>query len=196
LTLGGIVSEIDKKHSNYTKLSIDTIRYHLSADQTICGKLAALLHDFAASPADRQTRLLSLMEQNVRINRQEFADGRSIWRRNLKYKRLPLEPLAIEKDAGLSESDTDRLIKFLRNDYSLRHISRYIRAHLGENDFIRTRDFEIQGDREFLLLMLAAIRAKEAGAGFKIEIGEGHININGYNIPHMLFSKTGAGNVE
>ena len=38
-TLDGLISEIDRKHSSYTKSSVEKIRYLMTADQTIKGKL-------------------------------------------------------------------------------------------------------------------------------------------------------------
>jgi len=188
-TLGGIVNEIDNKHSKYTKLSVDTIRYHMSADQTIGGKLVSLLKEFAASSVDKQAAMLDMMSNKIKINRQEFIDGRSLWHRNVKSRRTSADPLTVSADDRISESEADKMLRFIHNNYSLRHINDYINILTGNKDNVFSDDIEITGDREFLLLLLAAVRAGERGAAFNVKIGEGGIKINGYEIPKMEFIK-------
>jgi len=197
-SLGSTVSEIDKKHSNYTKLSVDTIRYHMSADQTMGGKHVTLLKRYASSPGSKKIKLLGLMEQNVRINRQEFFDGHSLWHRNIKYRRMSNEPLAVNDKARFSETEAEHLIKSMSSDYSLKHIQQFIDKLFGEKNSFSTGEINIPDDREFILLLLAAIRAGERNTNYKIQVGTGSLKINGYRIPQMVFSKKGGGvkNVE
>jgi hypothetical protein len=170
-SLGAIVSEIDKKHSSYTKLSVDTIRYHMSADQTMSGKLISLLKEYAAGSGSRQEELLGLMQRKVRINRQEFFDG--------------------SDGSRLSDTDTDRLMKSMRNDYSLQHIKQFMSTLFGDKDYVSTEDVDIADDRAFILLILSAIRAGERNTDFKAQVGDGGLMIDGYRIPKMAFTRTG-----
>jgi hypothetical protein len=188
-TLGSIVNEIDKKHSNYTKLSVDTIRYHMSADQTISGKLVTLLKKYAASGGCEQAEILCMMEDKVRANRQEFMDGHSLWRRNIKSRRSSAKALTINVAARLSEEEADEMLKFMRNDYSLQDIKLFMDSFFSDRDSVSTGEMDIPDDREFLLLLLAAIRAGERGINFKVQVKTGSIRINGYGIPQMVFTR-------
>ena len=189
-TIGEIISEIDKKHSTYTKRSIDTIRYHLAADQTIGGKLAAMLKTYAASSGTRQEKILSLMEEGVSVNRQEFFDGQSLWHRNVKRLRLPVEPLAAAADTGLPQAEADKL-GFLNNEYSMAKIMEFMDKLFGERDFITADEIEIDNDNEFIKILLAAIRAGERNSIFKVQFGTGKRETNGYKIPEINFSRKG-----
>ena len=51
-----IVNEIDRKHNTYVKLSIDTIKYRMTADQSIGGKLADILKKFSTSSGILQSK--------------------------------------------------------------------------------------------------------------------------------------------
>jgi hypothetical protein len=190
-TLSTIVSEIDKKHSNYTKLSVDTIRYHMSADQTISGKLVTLLKEYTASGDSMKTKILDMMERKVQINRQEFLDGHSLWHRNIKSRRSSAMALTINDTERLSEEETDKMLKFLRNDYSLQYVRMFMDKLFGDNDSVSTGEIDIPNDREFLLLLLAAIRAGERNTNFKVQAGTGSLRINGYGIPQMVFIRKG-----
>ena len=192
-SLGSTVSEIDKKHSSYTKLSIDTIRYHMSADQTIRGKLVTLLKGYAGAAADsaRQAKLLILMEKKIRVNRQEFFDGHSLWHKNIKSRRISASPMTVNEDGRLSQTEAENIIKTMHNDFSLQHIKHFMNTLFGGNDSFSTEDINIPDDREFILLLLAAIRSGERNTGFKAEVGTDSIKINGYGIPKMIFTKKG-----
>jgi hypothetical protein len=193
-SIGGIVNEIDKKHSAYTKISIDTIRYHMAADQTISGKLVEIIKKYAASSGSKQKKILRLMENAVCINRQEFSDGESLWHRNAKNRRLPLEPLAVSADSGLSEAEFGNMFKILRNDYSLSRIMDYMEKLFGNKSRITTREVGIENDAEFIMLLLAAIRAGERSTNFKAQLGNGNLKVNGYGIPEIIFTRKGSGN--
>ena len=194
-SLGGIVTEIDKKHSNYTKLSVDTIRYHMSADQTIGGKLAEILKRYAA--ADEKTgerkKLMGLMENKIRVNRQEFIDGNSLWHRNVKSRRSTAEPLVVDGGARIPDDEADRIIKSMHGDFSLSRIMKYMNSLFKDKDILSTDEIDIPGDREFILLLLAAIRAGERNVNFSAQAGSGRVDINGYVVPLMRFAKKRGG---
>ena len=192
-SIGGIVNEIDKRHNTYTKRSIDTIRYHMAADQTIAGKLTAILKKFSDSSGRNQKKILSLMEKGVCVNRQEFFDGRSLWHRNAKNRRLPIEPLAVAADALLSVSDADNQLMLLRNDYSLSRIMEYMNALFGERISISTGEIDIENDSEFIKILLATIRSGERNTNFKAQLGAGIQETNGYRIPQIIFTRKGGG---
>jgi len=191
MAIGRLVSEIDKKHTNYTKRSVDTIRYNMAADHTISGKITELLRKFSAAPEERKPIILSLMERGVRVNRQEFVDGSSLWHRNVKSRRLMTEPLFIDPEDILSEHEAERLIKFLDNDFSINKIKEYMNKLFGDSGSFSTDDIEFEGDNDFIMLLLASIRAGERNASFNAQIGSGSRDINGYTVPRIKFTKKG-----
>ena len=191
-SLGATVNEIDKKHSIYTKLSIDTIRYHMTADQTIAGKLIALLKACAASTGDAHVEMLDLLERGVCVNRQDFLDGRSLWRKNVKSRKVTAEPLAINIEDALTGVKDISVLNSLSNEFSLQKIKEYMNKLLQDRDYISSKEIEIHNNNEFIILLLAAIRAGEKNTGFIAQFGDGWFMTNGYKIPEMIFYKKGA----
>lgn len=191
-SIGGIVNEIDKKHSHYTKLSIDTIKYHMTADQTIAGKLAALLKAYVMSSSMRQEAILEMMEEGVCVNKQEFLDGRSLWHRNVKSRRLPSEPLSVTSSDILSDAEVNSHLKLLNSDYSIQQIKIYMNNLFGDKNSISTKELEICDDREFIMLLLAAVRSGERNTNFKVQVGRDLWNVNGYGVPEITFVKNGS----
>jgi len=188
-SIGGIVNEIDKKHSMYTKLSVDTIRYRMSADETIGGKLAEILKTYASYPLKNRSTILEIMEKGVQINRQEFLDGRSLWHRNIKSRRVPSVPLEISAENILSAEEARRRMPAFEDRYSLKKLRNYIHKLIDEGGIVSTADIEISGDNEFILLLLSTVRANEKGSGFKAIPENGSKETNGYHIPVITFSR-------
>jgi len=188
-SIGGLVNEIDKKHSIYTKLSVDTIRYRMSADRTIGGKLADILKTYAEIPPDNRNAILTLMEKYVKINRQEFVDGGSLWHRNIKSRRVASAPLEISAEDTLSVEEASSRMPSFADRYSVKKLRSYIYKIIGERDSISTADTEINDDDEFILMLLSTIRASERGSGFKATPESGNLEINGYSIPVITFSR-------
>lgn len=188
-SIGGIVNEIDKKHSMYTKLSVDAIRYRMTADQTISGKLADVLKSYGASVPENREGILEIMERNVHINRQEFMDGGSLWHRNVKSRRLPSAPLEITEEDSLTAETAKRLMPSFEDNYSLIKLRGYIHRLIGEWDAVSTADIDINGDGEFLLVLLSTVRASEKRSGFRAIPEDGSVETNGYKIPAITFSR-------
>lgn len=190
-SIGGIVTEIDRKHSTYTKLSVDAIRYNMAADRTISGKLAALLKACAGAENAKRDELLEILQRGVNVNRQEFLDGSSLWHRNVKSRRISAEPLSVESGEQLSDEESARLLSQIRGSYSLPKIRGYMNRLFGEKDVVSTDEIELQNDEEFILLLLAAIRAGESDVNFKAEVRKGTRKTNGYEIPALEFERKG-----
>ena len=188
-SIGGLVNEIDKKHSMYTKLSVDAIRYRMSADQTIGGKLADILKTYADAPLEDRRVILEVMERNVQINRQEYMDGGSLWHRNIKSRRVQSAPLEINAEDTLSAEEARRRMPTLDDRYSMKMLRKYIYTLLGEQDSISTADTEIDSDDAFILMLLSTIRAKERGSGYTATSESGNHETHGYSIPVITFSR-------
>ena len=188
-SIGNTVNEIDKKHSTYTKLSVDTIRYQMTADRTVAGKLAHVLKTYAFADSDARKVILGMMEHAVRVNRQEFLDGRSLWRRNTKGKRGGVLPLEISEDDALSREEAIRMLPSLEDKYSLKKLREYIMHLLGDGDSVSTDAVELESDEEFLLLLLSTVRAGERGSGFKMTPDDGIKETGSYKIPMMTFER-------
>lgn len=196
-SIDDVIREIDRKHRTYTNLSVNTIRYHMTADHTIAGKLAVLLRTYGEAEEAKKTEILSLMEQGVCVNQQEFIDGQSLWHKNAKNRRIQTEPLAIQRDNRPSEEEALRMMASLEGRYSTQQIVAYMKRLLGEKQAVTTAEIGIGDDADFIFLLLATIRAGERRIGFAAEVGQALCEINGYRVPELTFvKKNGGKNVE
>jgi len=188
--VSGLVSEIDRKHTTFTKSSIEKIQYLMTADQTIKGKLAEILKTYARLPESGRDHLAGIMEGHIRANRQEFLDERSLYHKNVRSRRTEREPLAIEqKDdfAGLAEG---YLFEQISNGYPTARVRAFAEGlFVGGKNAISSADITINDDSDFILLILTVIRQNERGMPYSVDMRNERIECNGYFIPDMVIRK-------
>ena len=189
-SVGGIVTEIDRKNSVYTKSSIDKIRYLMTADQTIKGKLVQLLKAYAKSPPARQEALDDMLEKYINVNRQEFFDGKSLYHKSIRNRLINMPALKIKPQGELSDEALKDMLAQLNNGYSLKRICAYVDQLLANSKGeISSENITIAEDGEFILLLLAVLRAHDREVDYRVELLDGSVERNGYRIPRMIIRK-------
>jgi hypothetical protein len=189
-SVGGIVNEIDRKHSTYTKSSIEKIQYLMTADQSIKGKLVDLMKAYANSDGHERTLVGNMLEKNVRVNRQEFFDSQSLYHKNVRSRRINTEPLQIPEEDNFSESIMDSMLEHIKNGYPVSRIRAYVDSFFTQGKVaISGEEIPIDNDTDFILLILAIVRAKEQEMNYNVHLNDGRLERNGYKIPNMTISK-------
>ena len=188
--VGNLVSEIDRKHSNYTKSSIEKIQYLMTADHTIRGKLAEVLRLYASSGEDDREELVGLMDSHIQAVRQEFFDANSLYHKNVRSRRTDREPLTIQRNEDLAGIAEEYLLHRISSGYTLARIRAFLESLFtdGANE-VWPEHITINDEPEFIMLILAMIRQGEDGLPFEVEILQGRIMRNGYLIPNMVIRR-------
>jgi hypothetical protein len=189
-TVGNLVSEIDRKHSNYTKSSIEKIQYLMTADQTIKGKLTDILRTYASAGEDQRERLMTIMNGHIHAARQEVLDERSLYHKNVRSRRLDREALAVEPADDFIELAESYLARQINSGYPAAKIRAFVDNLFidGRHD-IEAEDIRITCDSDFILLILAVIRQGERNMPHLVELKSGRVEQNGYFIPNMVIRK-------
>lgn len=189
-SVGGIVNEIDRKHSTYTKSSIDKIQYLMTADQSIKGKLVELLKGYAQSTNTARSKIGEMLERNVRVNRQEFLDGKSLYHKNVRSRRVNLNPLEISDNQTFSDSAMAGMLQQIKKGYPIARIRAYVDSLFASgNSEVSSETIPVDNDTDFILLILAIVRANERGMTYKVQMKEGRHEKNGYTIPNLTISR-------
>ena len=193
-TVGGLVSEIDRKHSAYTKSSIEKIQYLMTADQTIKGKLAEILKTYASMASDNRDLLAEVMESNVRAFRQEFFDARSLYHKNVRSRRIDRQPLAANKNDDLLGTAEAFILKQISNGYPASRVIDFVNGLFSDGESeIESKDIPIACDPDFILLILAVIRQNERGMPHSAHLNSHEqVERDGYIIPDITIRKKGA----
>jgi hypothetical protein len=211
--IGSIINEIDHRHSAYTKNSIEKMTYMMTADQSIKGKLLEIFKTYSAAGAllDKPQReaikakLHSKLHSHVKIYRQDFIDDGSFYHRNVLSRRIIGETLEIALGEGLSMEAMDSLARQMRNVYSPERIRRFVESFFASSSaVVESEALPIKDDTDFILLILAVARSREQGMDYTVELQDEsvkepfdgfireRVNVNGYVIPKMRFSRKGA----
>lgn len=189
-SVGNLVSEIDRKHSTYTKSSVEKIQYLMTADQTIRGKLAEILKTYANATEDKREQIAVIMEDNTRTWRQEFFDERSLYHKSIRNRRVYREPLAVQPTDNFTELSESYLIKQISNGYPASRIRAFVDSLFTDGCYeIQSENIPITCDSDFILLILAVIRQGEKDMPHSAEIKDGSIDRNGYYIPNMVIRR-------
>lgn len=189
-TVGGLVSEIDRKHSIYTKSSIEKIQYLMTADQTIKGKLAELLKTFASASEEKREAICEIMEKNIHASRQEHFDSLSLYHKNVRSRRVYREPLTVEQTENPPKFSEEYLLSQLNSRYTPDKIRMFIRDLLSDKNEMASNDIPITSDADFILLILAVIRQNDKEMPYSIEISStDRVERSGYFIPDMVIRK-------
>lgn len=179
-----LISQIDTKHTEYTRASIEKIRYALNVDRSIKGKLVQLLK------ASNEKAVSAAMQRSVNLYSHSYVDSQSAYNRIKRSARSEGKAIAIEA----REENTELMAGFLsdiRKQYSNKKIDTYVHSLLGERGSISTIDVSISDSNEFVLFLLCTVRGREKGADYTVDFKSGYVDRMGYNLPVITISRKG-----
>ena len=190
-TVQDIVKQIDRKHRAYTRESVDSIKYRMSADHSIQGKLTEMLQYYAASQnSPQEDAALTLLQNGICCGRQAFADKNSLWHPNRKADRVPIEPRKVAPVSAEEEADLiTSMNQSLKKRYSVLQARRYLEQAMQDRDEIHTADLPLDADAQFIMLLIAAVRSTDQSSPYTIEFLPGEVDRNGYTVPNMRIIK-------
>lgn len=186
-----IVQQIDRKHRAYTRESVDSIKYRMSADHSIHGKLTELLQYYAVSQnSPQEDTALELLQSGICCERQAFADKNSLWHPNRKADRPPMGAHKVTAISAEDESDfVSSMNQSLQKRYSIIQARQYIDMAMQDQNEIRTENLPLEADAQFIMLLIAAVRSTDQASPYQIEFLPGEQDRNGYLIPNMRITK-------
>ncbi|MFU0831331.1 MAG: Chromosome segregation protein SMC [Oscillospiraceae bacterium] len=187
-SIGGLVDEIDRKHNAYTRSSIEKIEYLLTADRTIKGKLVSILQQYAAADENQKQNVLKLLQANIRVCRQENFNGKSLYHKNVRSRRTGEKPLKVKgNNAETAKTAMLAMVNQIKDSYPAARVKAYMSTLLKDKHTLKMEDIPIHDDSDFILLMLGTIRSNDRNMPYRMELGTGEIQKNGYTVPNVTF---------
>lgn len=188
-----ILRQIDRKHRAYTRESVDSIKYRMSADHSVAGKLTELLRALSETPAGEQREaMLDWMQKGIQCENQAFADGSSLWHPTVRSRRSGAPDRLVQEPSPEEERE---LLQTFREDrsrrYSIARAWQYLAHVLEDREMVTSEELTLEKDDQFLWLLMAAVRSTDRNAPFSVEFLPGETENNGYRIPHMRISRRG-----
>lgn len=188
-----ILRQIDRKHRAYTRESVDSIKYRMSADHSIAGKLTELLRTLSETTAEKQREaMLDWMQKGIQCENQAFADGGSLWHPTVRSRRSGAPDRLVQDPSPEEERE---LLQTFRADrsrrYSIARAWQYLAHMLEDREMVTSEELTLEQDDQFVWLLMAAVRSTDRNAPFSVEFLPGETENNGYRIPHMRISRRG-----
>lgn len=186
-SIEGMITNIDRKHVEYTSASIDRIRYMMNADRSAKGKLVELLKHAG------EKEIYFEMNQAVEVYRHSYMDMQSLYDRVKRTMKTEGRPLPIQERGENSEL-VQSFLSDVRRQYSNQKIDDYIEGcFYGRTEFF-TEDAVMESTEDFILFLLGTLRGREKSAGYQVEFGQGNVDCQGYSLPRARFVKKKAEN--
>ena len=175
-----MIEQIDRKHSDYTRVSSEKIRYMTNNDMSIKGRIVDLLKH------SNEENVIDHMSKAVETYKYLTVDRDSMYRRSEKTIRH--EGIAIAVEDVIHQED-DSFLKVLRNQYTNKKIDTYVHQLFKDSDSVTTQEANVNSSEDFVLFMLSTLRANERTADYTITFDEGYDNNNGYRLPKVVFRR-------
>ena len=186
-----LLDEIDIKHSKMTKQSIDKIRYVMSADQTIKGKLVELLKAYAADD-EQSPQIMNMLEEGITVNRQEYIDAGSLYHKNIRSRRSDEPPQPIEEERDIEKEILTAVVGKLRSGYSDARVKSYMDSLFANGRTeVASEEIPVENDTDYILTLLSVVSAFRGTRGYRIEIADGYVQKGVYRIPRFVLKKGG-----
>lgn len=187
-----LLDEIDIKHSKMTKQSIDKIRYVMSADQTIKGKLVELLKACAAAEDEQSPKIMNMLEEGITVNRQEYIDAGSLYHKNIRSRRSDDPPQPIEEERDIEKELLTAVVGKLRSGYSDARVKSYMDSLFANGRTeVASEEVTVENDTDYILTLLSVVSAYRGTRGYRIEITDGYVQKGVYRIPRFVLKKGG-----
>ena len=177
-----MIGEIDRKHVEYTRASVEHIRYLMNADRGTKGKLIELLKH----SGDRE--VAEMMADSIGIYRHRFYDDKSLYAEVKRTRREMGEPLPLAEPVE-DAAAVRAFLEGIRSQYTNARIDSYVRDCFGGRDTYSTEEVPVDTAEDFVLFLMSTIRGQERSAFFTAEFLEGDLQKNGSSLPRVLFRK-------
>lgn len=177
-----LISRIDRKHIDYTRASIEKIRYSLNVDRSIKGRLVQLLK---ASCSDQ---VIDAMQSSVTLFSHTYIDSQSAYNRIKRNPKSDGQSIAVSRHEENGEL-MDSFLSDVRKQYSNRKIDGYVHLLLADRDCITTTDITVSSTDDFILFLLSTIRGREKSADYTAEFQEGYTVNSGYRLPNIVITR-------
>ena len=186
-----LMDEIDAKHSSMTKQSIDKIRYVMSADQTVKGKLVDLLKAYAADET-QESQISTILQSGITVNRQEYIDSGSFFHKNIRSRRSNEPPQPIAETRDIEKEMLGAVVEKLRSGYSDARVKSYMDSLFTDGKTeISSEAIAVNNDADYILTLFSVVTAYRGRRGYHIQIEGGSVEKNGYRIPRFVLKKGG-----
>lgn len=192
-SLDDLLREIDKRHTSYSRASVERLQYLLNTDRDIKGKLVQLMralpiaHDNSKSPLLEEMRTLPIYQ--VR-----YLDPDALYTEPKKRVRGTPQPVVRKTtDDAAFRAEARELMERIDSLYSQKKIGEFILDQMKSRASLVSGEMNLQEFDDFLRVIVAVVKGDESEMPYDIVWSEdrSRVTVGGYQIPLMTFVKKG-----
>ena len=176
------LEEIDAQVRRYTRAATQKIENLTNRDQSVRGNLNMLLT--ALSRNRRAGELVDQIQPIFQLCEQSFLSEKSLWYRKRPGKRTKAAPVLIQ-DVSPDAEAAARAAHLLQSEYGKAAVEAYVQGWLGEAETRFSSELPIQGDKDYVMHLLAILNSRDSAAGYTVTELDGSFQENGYSVPQM-----------
>jgi len=187
--LNSLISEIDQKHSDYTKSSTTKILYLNNSDKTIRGHLEKILKTYAQSVSEGTGArdILGKMQDSLSFYEPGYLDPESLTLPVNRQYRGEGEPMQVVDFEAVSEALMRDFLDETRNSFTDARIYSFMETAFGSEKRLPIQDIALPDYDAFILLILATLKKDDDKCFYTIEIEDGKVLSHGYVLPRFTF---------
>lgn len=180
------IAHIDTEHSKYIRATVSRLEYLLNSEDGLQGNIVALLNLMSGN---HNNKLYSRINSAVLLNDPTVITRDSFYKKRGRRKQFEeTVEVELETEEELSREDILRINRN-KNRYSKELIEAYVLDKMEDGSF-RTKDYPVQSDEEYELLILAYDYSIRRTSPFHVIPGEKSMIVNGkYSYPDLIFEK-------
>ncbi|HZJ89409.1 MAG TPA: Wadjet anti-phage system protein JetA family protein [Bacilli bacterium] len=187
--LGSTISEIDRKHQDYTKASANKILYLNRADKTIKGHLDYIFKVYAEklSKGDTVSPILNTLRDTFTMVPQGFITPEAITIPIVRKLRDESLPLSISEFELADDVLIESFIEEARNQFSTDRVLDFMDLAFDDDSELHISEISLPNFEAFMLLILATIESGSDECFYTVEREEGSVSNYGYRMPSLRF---------
>jgi hypothetical protein len=185
-----ILRQIERKNAVYTQAAFEKVRYLVTRDHSIRGKLASVISGLRH--VDEET-LDAVSALGTELYAQRYIDEQSLYKRTIKKKSDFKAPLKVRKMGEDEKAEgLKSFVSGLDREYSVEKLEAFIQTLLGDKHEISTQEIEINEDEVFTKLVAATMKSSDPLVSYRVEFGEKKQHrSHRYRVPDMRLIRKG-----
>ena len=186
-----LVDLIDKRNTTYISAATEKMRHLLNNDKSISGKMTKIAAKLANEIQSGYEQGLTLCQDVLQLQHQQWLSPDSLFTRAPgTYERDNSGPSEITYvDEAIASKLQATFAETTTNKFSHQNVINYMREQLGDNPSVTTKEMRLNNTDDLILLMNAFIKAFDDNVFYRMQVEQGQIKNNHYEVPNVEFHK-------
>ena len=189
-----ILTEINRKNTQYQRAAINRARFLLSGDEDTRGQLKEILLGINEVMTEEELNpggiyRIEFLDELLRIYSSSVLDSNSLYSPIEGKKEFVSQELAEEEPDLLQRQEKiRRLTEKMQNILSPARIESYVMAQLGERRQMRAGELPLENDEDFIKIIYIRLYGQRKKMGYQLE-GLDEIQIAGYRFRDFVIRR-------